>query len=110
MQGIVTSHEGSRVTIDFGSSGLNCETLRERVDEVVPLLHALLYADGVLSELPTEDLSERMIGYLAMDMVCQAAIQRAIAQAAVLREIADGSASIADHGFPEFEGGMPTDV
>lgn len=110
MEDILTSYERSSVTIDFQGSSLNMDTFKERVQEVVPLLQALLKADTALSVLSNEELSERGIGFRAIDMICQATIQSAVVQAELLHDIADGSASIADHGFPEFVDGKNLDV
>lgn len=101
---------GSRVTIDFARAGLNMETLGERAREVLPLLKALLSADDAWLSLSGEELSARERGCLAMNMMCQGATQSATKRAELLQAIADGRESIADHGFPEFEGGQSLDV
>lgn len=101
---------GSRLAIDFGRTGLNVETLEERVQQVLPLLHALLSADDAWLKLSGEDLASRARGCMAINMKCQAATQLATKRAELLLAIADGSESIADYGFPEFEGGQSLDV
>lgn len=110
MQSVDMEVSGSRVTIDFTRTGLNVETLMERAQEVLPLLHALLSADDTWIKLTGGDLAARERGFLAMNMICQAATQSATKRAELLRTIADGSQSISDHGFPEFEDGQSLDV
>lgn len=110
MQGVSTSVQGACLTIDFSGSGLNLETLQERASEVLPLLHALLSADTVLSRLDVDTLEKRGRGFLAIDMMCQGAIHEACGQAELLMDIATGTASVAHHGFPEFADGRSLDV
>lgn len=110
MQSVDMEVSGSRVTIDFTRTGLNVETLMERAQQVLPLLHALLSADDTWTKLTGGDLAARERGFLAMNMICQAATQSATKRAELLRTIADGSQSISDHGFPEFEDGQSLDV
>ena len=110
MQNVDMEVCGSRVTIDFARTGLNVETLMDRAQEVLPLLHALLSADDTWLKLAGDDLAARERGCLAMNMMCQGATQSATKRAELLRAIADGSESISDHGFPEFEDGQSLDV
>ncbi|PKQ10556.1 MAG: hypothetical protein CVT70_19005 [Alphaproteobacteria bacterium HGW-Alphaproteobacteria-1] len=100
----------ARVIIDFARTGLTTETLVARVREVLPLLCALLSADDAFFKLSEDELAVRERGYLAINMMCQGATQKATSWAELLQAIADGSESIADHGFPEFEGGQSLDV
>ena len=106
MQNVDMEVSGSRVIIDFTRTGMNMETLMERVQEVLPLLYALLSADDTWLKLAGDDLVARERGCLAMNMMCQGATQSATKRAELLREIAGGSKSISDHGFPEFEEGQ----
>lgn len=101
---------GSRVVIDFARTGLNVETLMDRAQEVLPLLYALMLADDTWLKLTGDDLAARERGCLAMNMICQGATQSATNCAELLMAIADGSETIADHGFPEFEDGQSLDV
>ena len=97
---------GSRVAIDFGRTGLNTETLEQRAREILPLLLAMVSADDAWLRLTGRELTARERGCLAMNMMCQSATQSATKRAELLQAIADGSESIADHGFPEFADGQ----
>jgi len=110
MQNVDLEVAGSRVTIDFARTGLSVETLGDRAREVLPLLHALIAADDTWLKLTGDNLAARERGCLAMNMMCQGATLSATKRAELLRAIADGSESIADHGFPEFEGRQSLDV
>lgn len=98
------------VTIDFRDAEINESTLTQRTEEVLPLLHALILADQNFQKLSERDYSERGRAYMAMNMLCQFTVQKAIKQADLLRAIVDGSESISDHGFPEFDGDRVIDV
>lgn len=94
---------GARVTIDFAHACLNTDTLSVRVREVLPLLKALLSADDAWLKLSSVGLETRQRACLAMDMMCQAATQSATNRAKLLEAVANGSESIANQGFPEFD-------
>lgn len=110
MQDIDVNVTGSRVAIDFARTDLNTETLSDRLHEVLPLLYALLSADDAWFKLTDTERALRDRGILATNMICQGATQNAIQWAELLNSIVDGSESIANHGFPEFESGRSIDV
>ena len=110
MQNVDMEVSGSRVIIDFSRTGLSVETLMSRAQEVLPLLYALLSADDIWFKLEGDDLAARERGCLAMNMMCQSAMHSATKRAELLRVIADGSRSVRDQGFPEFEDGHSLDV
>lgn len=110
MQGISTSINGPQLTVDFSEAKLDLSSLGERIEEILPLLYALLAADTALSTLNGDEVETRGRGFLAIDAMCQVAIWNAQEKAELLREIAKGEASIANHGFPEFAEGRSVDV
>jgi hypothetical protein len=110
MEDIRFEVDGPRLIVDFSQTGLSLETVEDRARDVFPLLAALLAADGVWQNLTASDQQERLRGYAAMNMVCQARIIAAVRQAELLAAITAGDASIADHGFPEFQNGDETAI
>lgn len=110
MQDINIEVAEDRVIIHLGEAGLNNQSIVQRVDEILPLLRALLSADDAFVKLSEEEFFERDRGCMAVNMRCQFSIQEATRQAELLKAIADGSESISDHGFPEFEGDQTLDV
>lgn len=110
MQEINIEVAEDRLVIHLGQIGLNNKSLMQRVDEVLPLLRALVSADHASEKLSEEEFFERGRGCMAISMRCQFLIQEATRQAELLRKIADGSETISDHGFPEFDGGPIIDV
>jgi hypothetical protein len=105
MEDIRFEVDGRRLIVDFSQTGLSFETVRDRASEVLPLLAALLAADGIWQGLAESDQQKRARAYAAMNMVCQARIIAAVRQAELLAAITAGDASIADHGFREFQDG-----
>ncbi|PZQ96113.1 MAG: hypothetical protein DI533_16870 [Cereibacter sphaeroides] len=99
-----------RLTLDFSRTGLSVVSLADRANEVLPLLYALVLADDAKSSLSDEQFADRQTGCMAMDLMCQAAIRGATGRAAMLLAVTEGTASISELGFPEFEGDAPIEV
>lgn len=110
MRGVAVEVVGSRVVLDFSGTDLCVETLTERTHEILPLLYALMLADSCWLKLSDDELDTRGRGCAAINMMCQQATINATKMADLLRAIADGSETIADHGFPEFGGVSALDV
>lgn len=110
MEDVYVEVAGTRVTIDFASLCLNTETLTERVSEILPLLKALIYADDAWLNLSGVELATRERACIAMDMMCQEATQSATNRAKLLEAVANGSESIANHGFRDLDFGQDLSV
>lgn len=110
MQDIDLKVTGATVTIDFGRAAINVETLEERTHEVLSLLSNLLLADSVWQNLTDSEREGRLNAWAAMGMMVQSDLQTANKRAKLLVAIADGSESISNHGFPEFQDGQLLDV
>lgn len=93
--------------IEFRFSGIaanaNEVDLKARAEAVLPLLQSLLAADGVFNAASPADQQDRMQGYLALNMRCQALIESARREADKLQALADGTAQPGELGFPEFD-------
>jgi len=100
----------SRVTINFACVSQSPETLVERINDILPLLQALLSADEAWLGISDDEYAARARGWLAIDMMCKMDIQAATQRAKLLKSIADGAETIGDHGFPEFEDGESFNV
>jgi hypothetical protein len=99
---IIVKVDGNRVVLDWGSVGLQPESVEGRLQQVIPLLELLLEAEINLMSLAESELEKRFRGVLAQNMIVEAAILSAKEQSELLSHIITGQESIADHGFPEF--------
>lgn len=109
MQEIDLRVVGTSVVIDFGALATGVE-LEERTREVLPVLSGLLAADAAWLALTEHERDLRAYARAAIDLTLQAALAAAAARTELLIAIIDGSASVADHGFPEFADGRCDDV
>lgn len=100
---------GMRVVIDLGHLATDSEAFFERVQDVLPILVALVSADGAWQGLTHEDRHRRAPASMAMEMKSQAALLAAKVQAELQVAIIEGRQFIADHGFPEFQDGRSLD-
>lgn len=110
MQDVDLKVIGPRVTLDFGRTKLNSNSLEERSRELLPLLFSLVSADSAWANRSVDEQDRYHQAYNAQNMVYQAALYATMQRAGLLIAIADGSESIADHGFPEFQENREFDV
>lgn len=78
------------------------ELASERLSEIEQLLSAVLSFDAAVSALSDEDLRARNSACAAMDLKYQVYVGALNEHLKTAKRIAEGSADIADYGFPEF--------
>lgn len=84
---------------DTGAANL----VRERLGEIETMLREILSFDEVVAQLSESDLVRLQPAVAAMDLKYQTIVNAATHQARSANNVADGSESISDHGFPEFD-------
>lgn len=110
MQDIEVSVADCRVHLDCSNFALDDLAIRDHVQTLIPLLQRLLTADCSLALLPDDVLKRRFRAIAAQNMMVDASIAAAISRVEILLDIISGHASIADHGFPEFQDERVIDV
>lgn len=98
---------GLRLTVQTENDVVEADMLAERVEEIAPLLEALLRADSLWEDLDVRDQQKRHAAFLAMRMKCEAAIAAAVQRAELLCSIISGDERIGEYGFPEFDEQSP---
>lgn len=110
MQGVSVDVIDGSVQLDCREFALDDVVISEQIQTLVPLLERLLSADCARNLLSDDVFQRRFRAIAARDMILQASLAATIRNAEVLIDIITGSASIADHGFPEFQDDHDIDV
>lgn len=85
-----------------GVEAVNVDFMRERLTEVEAILREILAFDDAVTQLSDTDHSRLQSALAAIDLKYQMILHAAAEQACIGKNIAEGSASVSDHGFPEF--------
>lgn len=80
------------------------ELVKERLMEIEVILGEILQFDEEISQLPQAKFLTLQSALAAMDLKYQAVLHAAKLNACAAKNVANGTESISDHGFPEFEG------
>jgi len=78
------------------------DTVRSRIQQVIPILQQLISSDVAVETRSYEEQIEKKSAVLALDLSCQAHLYKAQICAERIRSIAEGKESISQYGFPEF--------
>lgn len=102
MQKITASFKRGKVEISLPTASLPLEELQSRVNQLLPVLAAILEADTICDQLDAQTASKRHTAIAARDLIYQYKVYEASEAARLIGRIASGEESIANHGFPEF--------
>jgi hypothetical protein len=94
--------DGSSVTINLEAFNLSRDSIIERLEEIVPVLEAILSADSVRMTLTSATWRRLQVAITTQDLLYQGKLYEALAAARLLSDLQLEKENIGDHGFPEF--------
>jgi hypothetical protein len=104
---IYVSQEGYVVHLDFRELKGSSAKIKSRVEEIIPILQAIVIADTAWSKLSEKRTQELFLPLVARDLMYQAFLVQAMGEAELIADVASGRKPRSVLGFPEFQSAHP---